>query len=381
MKNNILFTSLIFMMLLFQSCIELDSGEIGIEEDYSTGELTVYTTAGLKDWLNVMDDYTPYQKEEMYDFTENPIKIQFSDFGIGWIEGTVRYVLPQSKDEMTKLHSNYGSQEAIENELIRQAIERATYLAGPLMSSTESNAEKKPDLINYITDQAKNGVYRTMKVPTEVEDPVTRKRVIKDLPVIVECPSEDLPDDAICINGFARQEKSSVSQYRVRLADLTIKDITYDQKTKEKIAKQQEAILAVEQSIVEAQEAQQDAIKAEEQGKAKAAEAKWAEEALKAQAVTQAQKEAEVAKLSYEKEQYNRKAEEEKALGVAAQVRAGVDPETRLKLELQRDVDVAEAIAKRGVPMIVNSGDGGSSLEDAYQMKEMILLLDQLKSK
>lgn len=383
MKQIFKFMPMVLLFALvttFQSCIELDSGEIGVEEDYRTGDLTIYTTAGLKDNANVLDEFTSYEKEEMYDFTQDPIKIQFNDFGIGYIKGTVRYRLPQANDAFKKLHEDYGSQSAIEEELIRQAIVRSAYLAGPLMSSTESNAEKKPDLINYITDQSLYGVYKTTKVPTPVQDPVTRKTITKDLPTINECDTEGNLQNGVCVRGYVRQAESSVSLYDVELSDLTIIDIDYDQKTKEKIAAQQSAILAVEQSIVDAQEAQQDAIKAEEQGKAKAAEARWEQEAIKATAVTQAEKEAEVAKLDFEKEEWNRKAEEEKAAGIAAMVKAGVDPVERLKIETQGKVDIAKYLATRPVPTVVVEGgtNGQSGLSQSYQIEHMLMVADQI---
>jgi hypothetical protein len=68
------------------------------------------------------------------------------------------------------------------------------------------------------------------------------------------------------------------------------------------IKQQQEAIMAVQQAIVNARKAEQDTLTVEQQGKAAAAKAKWDQEVEKATAVTSAEKDKAVAVTQAEKD-------------------------------------------------------------------------------
>ena len=84
--------------------------------------------------------------------------------------------------------------------------------------------------------------------------------------------------------------------------NVTINGIDYDPQVEEQIKKQQEALMAVQQAIVNARKAEQDALTVEQQGKAEAAKAKWAQEVVRATEMTTAQKEKDVALLHANKE-------------------------------------------------------------------------------
>ena len=77
--------------------------------------------------------------------------------------------------------------------------------------------------------------------------------------------------------------------------NITINGIDYDPTVEAQIKQQQEAIMAVQQAIVNAKKAEQDTLTVEQQVKAEAAKAKWAQEVEKATAVTSAEKDKAVA--------------------------------------------------------------------------------------
>jgi hypothetical protein len=60
--------------------------------------------------------------------------------------------------------------------LIGQLISKSVYMTGPMMSSKESNAERRNELIGYIEDQAINGVYSTFVTTTKIKDPMDEKQ-------------------------------------------------------------------------------------------------------------------------------------------------------------------------------------------------------------
>jgi hypothetical protein len=62
---------------------------------------------------------------------------------------------------VVKKADEYGSTVAIEQQLLKKVIEKSTFMTGPLMSSAESYASKRNDLLSYIADQVEKGVYKT----------------------------------------------------------------------------------------------------------------------------------------------------------------------------------------------------------------------------
>lgn len=56
---------------------------------------------------------------------------------------------------------------------------------GPLMSAFESYAEKKNDLIEYITDQFNNGVYKTAVKRVEIMDAITGDKKIVNIATLI----------------------------------------------------------------------------------------------------------------------------------------------------------------------------------------------------
>jgi hypothetical protein len=182
---------------------------------------------------------------------------------------------------------------AIDHELVRQVVNKSVFMSGPLMSSRESYAERRADLINYITDQIVYGVYRTAHESTKTTDPLTGQE--KEVDVV-------RPKLGAGPNGFEREEDSPIQKFGMSASNITINAIDYDPVVEAQIKQQQEAIMAVQQAIVNARKAEQDTLTVEQQGKAEAAKAKWAQEVEKATAVTSAEKDKAVAVTQAEKD-------------------------------------------------------------------------------
>src|SRR4030042_4592741 len=289
-------------------------------------------------------------------------------FEHGHISGSIAWEMPLTKNFLTPLHQKYGSTEAIEHQLIRQIVNKAVYMTGPLMSSMESYASRRNDLLNLVEDQIQHGVYRTESFQerqkdsmTGVEKTVTIVKIVKD--------SKGLP---------MRQEESALQEFGLRTFNLTINKIPYDKAVEGQISAQQKAFMQVQTAIAEAKEAEQKAITVAKQGEAKAAEAKWKQEAIKATEVTLAQQKLAVAELAAkEAEQYKR-----------AQILQGEGEATKKKLVMEADgalqikVDAykysvekfADAMAKyqgNWVPQIITGGSG-TPVNGAQQMIDFL---------
>jgi hypothetical protein len=168
---------LIFILFSGKMIENVDNSEIVIIQSAFTGKVSIYTTPGPV--AQSFGIATHYKKSNQFWFSkrteegnseDQAIKIRFNDGGHGQISGSVRWYMPSDDKAILKLHTDFRSQHAIEQQLIRQVVTKAVYMTGPLMSSKESSAEKRNDLLSFIEDQSINGVYKTKQEEIKVHD-------------------------------------------------------------------------------------------------------------------------------------------------------------------------------------------------------------------
>lgn len=275
----------------------VDAGEVVVIQDPWDGELHVFKNPGVV-WQG-LGKATHYKKSNQFwflapkdkDDNDKSIAVKWNDGGHATISGSVRYDLPVDENQLIKLHSIFGSQEAIEASLIKTNVEKAIYMTGPLMTSKESYAERRNDLIYYIEDQASKGVYKTRQRDMKEPDPLTGEEKIVTK-VEIQHDSSGVP---------FRQELSPIAANGIKLYNISINAIIYDKNVEAQIATQQQATMQVQTAIANAKRAEQDAITAQKQGEADAAKAKWEQEVLKAKAVTEAEQQLAVQELNTKK--------------------------------------------------------------------------------
>ena len=91
--------------------------------------------------------------------------------------------------------------------------------SGPLMSAFESYAEKKNDLIEYITDQLNNGVYKTTVKTIETVDPITgEKKTVKIASLI---PDDEISEDNIIAPALDKRVAQVVADAVIKTAKET----------------------------------------------------------------------------------------------------------------------------------------------------------------
>lgn len=359
---------LIFFVFSGKMVENVDNSEIVIIQSAFNGKISIYTTPGP-----VMQNFgtaSHYKKSNQFWFSkkhdennkedeganeDQSIKIRFNDGGHGTISGSVRWYMPTDEKAILKLHTDFGSQKAIEQQLIRQVVTKAVYMTGPLMSSKESSAEKRNDLLSYIEDQSINGVYRTKQEDIKIHDELMNTD--KTITVVKIVEKNNVP---------LRQEASVVKTYNVNLQGLAINAIDYDEEVENQIKVQQQAYMQVQTAIANSKKAEQDAITTELQGKAAAAKAKWEQEVIKAQAITQAQQQKEVAELEAQtailEAQKVKTDADAKAYANSKLVNAGLTPQERAQFEKDTKIGVAEALSKIVMPSTYMNG-GGSGKE------------------
>lgn len=340
---------------------EVEAGEIVVIQHPLSGELDVITTPGTySQYLGKATHYKRrtqiwFSKPDNTNSVDQSIKIRFNDGGNGNISGSVSMELPLDTKALTALHTSFGSQEAIEHDLVTTVIQKAVYMSGPLMSSKESYAEKRNELINYIEDQASNGVYKTTQKDEKTIDALTNaEKVVTVVEIIKDSKG-----------GFARVEKSPIQRYSVKLSNLSVNGVDYDKAVETQIKSQQHLVMQVQTAIANARKSEQDALTAEQKGKADAAKAKWDQEVIKAKLVTEAQQQKEVAELNAKtavlEAQKTRTDADAESYKNAKLVSAGLSPWDKADFEMKTKIGVAEAIGKMTLPETYMSGSNGGN--------------------
>lgn len=368
----------------------LDAEQLMVIQSPISGELSWYLTPGIKpQWFGRV---TKYHKRSQFWFSAKPdqggkvdesIQVRFNDGGHARISGSIAWELPQDERMLNLLHTKYGSHPAVEQQLVRTVVEKAIYMTGPLMSSKESYAERRNDLLALIEDQIQRGVFQTETIPDRQKDPITGiEKTVYVVRILKNSKGEPL-----------RSDRSPLEELGLRTFNLSINQVAYDATVEKQIQQQQQATMQVQIAVVEAKRAEQEAITAVKQGEANAAKAKWEQETIKAKAVTEAEQrkavaelkahqELEVAKLDAMAAEQFKQAETFRGEGEGARRKLVMDADGALTMKLEAWTKVnqmyAEAIAKHvgaWVPQVVIGGshDAAAPASGAQQLIELLL--------
>lgn len=341
-----------------------DANTIMVVQWPIVGTLNWYTTPGTQ--LSWWGRVTKYPKREQFWFSskadqgeqskDESLRIRFNDGAQATISGSISWEMPMDVDHLNKIHGKYGSPEAVTKQLVRTVLEKAVYTAGPLMSSTESYAERKNELLADIQEQIDLGVFETETTPQRVKDPMSgQDKTVNIVRVKLE---NGKPKHAV---------ESPLKEFGILTYNLSMNDIHYPDEVEKQIAMQQQAIVGVSIAIAEAKKAEQAAITAAKQGEAEAAKAKWAQEVEKATAVTSAEKLRDVSALAVQTAQNEKTAAILRGEGEAAARKLVMSADGALdkKLATYERVNALYAEAIKGysgswVPSIVMGGGGGT---------------------
>lgn len=338
------------------------------------GDLNTFTEPGWKS--QAFGKVTTYQRRDQFSFssvkdqgkpTDESISTRFNDGGHGNISGTVNWQMPLKHEQIVALHKEFGSTAAIEQQLIRPAMQKVIYNVGPTMSSTESSAEKRPEIPKYIDDQLVNGPYLTKTVTVTQKDPITGAD--KQVAVVQIAMNEK--------GQPMRESDSQITKYGIILQPVSINEIRYDQIVEDQIKQRQQSTTGVQISIANAKKAEQDAITTEQQGKATAAKAKWEQETLNAKEIAFAEKAVAVATLGAKAAEQYKKEQILRGEGDAQAKALRMNADGALDTKLAAYVEVSKAYAEAmgnyqgaWVPSVVmgNSAAGGNGAAALVEM-------------
>lgn len=354
---------LVVMVIGTNTFESVNASDILCVQSPMSGKMTWYVTPGVK-WQG-FGKTTFYRKLSKYDFQ---VPVRFNDGGHGTLIGSVNYELPLDPEHLTQLHIKYGSQEAIQKQLIETVTNKCVYMTGPLMSSKESYAEKRTSLIRYVEDQIMNGVYRTMQKEVRVQDQMTGADKTVTLVEIVQ-------------NGATaeRQEEAVLTMYGIKTSNFAVSQLPYEEAVENQIKGQQEIMMKVQTAIASSKEAEQRAITVAKEGEANAAKAKWEQEVEKAKAVTLAQQEKEVAQLDAQAAASEKQANILRGEGEAERKRLVMNADGALEKKLEALVAInkmyATAIQEykgNWVPSVVMGGEGNRTGGGATALVDLL---------
>ncbi len=371
--------AILFVLMFFGKIIEnVGADEIIINQVPITGTLNYWTVQGWE--AQKFGEVTRYdksfqmwfsEKSDQGDSDDQSIKIVFNDAGMGWISGSARLVMPKDKKHLKLIHTEFGSMSDLKHELIDPTITKVVFSSGPLMSSFESYAVKKNDLIRFIEDQLKYGIYKTVSKEVKKIDELSGKE--KTVTVASLVPGKDYP------GGYARQEEAPFTKYGIEIRAVAVENIRYENKIMTQIASQQKALMAVQTAIADAKKAKQDAIKAAENGKAEYQVAKWAQEKINAKEIAKAEKGKKVAKLDMEKAAFQKRADILFGQGIAEKKKLIMSADGALTKKLEAYIKVNEMYASaikdykgNWVPNIIMGGNGKGSANGANDLINLL---------
>lgn len=337
---------------------------------------SLYTIAEPGYKLTWFGKVTRYKRSFQYWFStakdqgearDQSIKVRFNDGGHANLSGSVRVDMPVDSSALLDIHRVFGTQDAVEQQLIRTCMEKSVYMTGPLMSSKESYAEKRTDLINFIEDQAIKGVYQTVSKDVETKDPISGEK--KHVTVVEVRRAE--------AGGLAlRQEDSPLIRFNVKLYNLSLNEVKYDDVVEKQIQQQQEATMSVQTAMANAKKAEQDAMTVAKQGEANAMKIKWEQESINAKVVAEADGRARAAELDKKAAEYKKATEillgegESKRKQLMMEANGALDP--KLDAYIKVNELWAAAFAKMTQPLVpsvvMGNSSGGGSTQDLIDL-------------
>jgi hypothetical protein len=353
----------------------LDASEIMVVQSPVSGDLTVHTDPGWK--YQGFGSITKYPRRLEFKFgsvsdkdkdTGPGLAVRFYDGGNATLFGTISWLMPLTPKDVIEIHKEFHSAEAFEHQAIRRSMESAATFSGPTMTSFDSAAGRRNELLQILNDQTLHGVYKTVTKTVRTKD---LAGVEKDLTVI-----EIVKDEK---GQPMRAQESYVQKYNVTMLPMTISGFKYEDRVEEQIKQQQSATNQAIVSAANAKKADQDAITAEAQGKANAATAKWAQEVENAKTVAMAQAKVTIADAAVKEAEAFKKSEILRGEGEATRKKLVMEADGQLDKKLDALVKInamyASAIEKAqpgawapAVQMGAGGGNAGSRATDLVDL-------------
>lgn len=262
----------------FQAFETNSASEYMVVQSPFSGTLTWHTTPGTKwqGWGTV----TRYPIRSDLTFKgADAVKVRFNDGGHCTVAGSLSWEMPKSEEQLSEIHTRYHGAEQLQSGLLQRLLTKTIYMTGPMMSSTQSYAERRTEFLSLVEDQFLHGIYKTTTKDERTIDPISGVgKTVKVVSLEVQPSGEK-----------ARIEESPLTILGVKIFNLTIEDMDYDDAVEAQIQQQQAAYMAVQTSIAETKTQEQKVLTTKAKGEADSAEAEWQQKVIAAKAKEEAE--------------------------------------------------------------------------------------------
>jgi regulator of protease activity HflC (stomatin/prohibitin superfamily) len=277
----------------------VDSTEYVIKQAAFTGMMTCQNEPGM--FLQAFGKINAYNKTGTFYFSEDnidggdgveadPLPATFQGNSKATVSGYLKYRLSSVCDKQTLMHSEYGNQESVQMDLIRNAISAALAQTGPLFTAEEANIDRRPEFTSLVREILTDGIFLTVttteysKLEGADSSNIQQTKVTRMF--------LDSTGHRVITNA------SVLKRYGIEVIALDIKKIKFDAKTQELMDAKKNAEQQRIAAKALAEKSKQDAITEREQGAARVARSKADQDVIKMTEVTQAEKLFEVARLA-----------------------------------------------------------------------------------
>jgi regulator of protease activity HflC (stomatin/prohibitin superfamily) len=334
-----------------------DHNEIGyaVVVQYPTGSVRVITEPGI--FFQGFGRLAIYKTaNDTVAFSNDPkegepggssIPVRFRDGGQGRVTIDVTFKLPEDKESLKKLHTDWHSYEQLERGLVRPQVNNVIQLTATKLSSEESYTQK--DLfINQVFDQLTSGIYEyAMVVDQEGKVNFKLKTFEREGKLVVE------------------RQLNPFQSYKIGITKVTVRDIDYADEINLTLKAKQAAIQAQVTSRANADKAQQEALEAKARGEKLIAETVASEQARTAgaeQELKRARLEAEAVRVRAEAEAFAKKAN------------AAANNSLDAKLNAWVEANKAWANSTTSPPVVFTGNGNGSKTGGAESLYPLLIM-------
>ena len=268
-----------------------DAGFVQVRTSWLTGDIFIRRDAGW--YLNGLCSVETYQLETSYPFNNDrsddtrlgpAIPVRFNDGGEAFISGDFRFQLPVSDDFLVKLHQTYGNADWLMEELYIPAVKQAVYSTSQLLSSEESYT-KKALFPQWVLDQITFGTYKTDERLIAVRDSVGN---VSDWQKTVEILRDPMTNKEL-------RNKPMLEEFGVRITQANILEPEYHESIVKLINEKRTYEVNINVAQATAETAIQQKETAVARGEREVREAEYAALQEKAKSVAEAEKVANIA--------------------------------------------------------------------------------------
>lgn len=351
-----------------------------------TGKMSAVMEQGIK-WRGFakIDKWQKYidvkvvSKETESDIDElegimQPIPIRFIDQVTAAGHVSLRFQLPEDEPSFVKLAVKYRTMSNLVNNTIIPTVREQLINTGYMFAAQNYISGEAQSFRQTYEEQLKNGTYAVNKL--EVKDTIfnnidmtSQERGIKEIQTSYKV-------EKILVNGIPKRIPHELSENNIIVSQVIVDKVDLETIFKQRLEAQRDesAKRQLEQQKIETAKAEQQRVVAQGERDKAAERVTQEKEQVKAlisieTKLKQEETNKKLAAIALETERLNAQkikvTADAEAYEISRKVTAGITPEVKLQMELDKNVKVAAEIAKIKFPetMIIGDNKGGTPLE------------------